>query len=207
VGDSFQRLTVRWRGLTGAIRGVSDASHRLWFKMKKRSLLFLAVGVVVVLLTMLAPTGCRVVGEERASWAASFEPHLGEYLPGSLRPEQASEATYIRDGLVLVNEGTGELDELNYFKALADLRAASPEEVGTVVWTKYSRSLDHWTRSILGTTNYYNNQIHITVVDFIDKKVWGSVVFNSPLPVDAEPIDDSPLTERVIEFLQSLPRR
>ena len=111
--------------------------------MRKPSKKKVVLGLVVLLLVFMAVSGIVTVvrqqaeTKEYASWAEAFQPHLGEYLHSEYSPAQDAKPSqgYIRGKLVVVDSTTGELDGLNSFLDLADLRARSPEEVGTVVLT------------------------------------------------------------------------
>jgi hypothetical protein len=185
--------------------------------MSKKKALLLVVGLLVVILVpVMVVNGLRSQAESRefASWASPFESHLEEYLqaseavdewsPGPPTPEEGP----IRGKLVIVDLLHDELDELNSSEGLADLRAESPEEVGTLVGANYWSTWDHTMHAGAINKSYYNYNIDVTVIDFAQKTVICQRTFSSS---GTEKTHDGQFTapglpDEVVAYLQSLPR-
>jgi hypothetical protein len=184
--------------------------------MRKPSKKKVVLGLVALVLIFIAVSGIVTIvrhqaeTKEYASWAEAFQPHLGEYLHSEYSPAQDAEPSqgYIRGKLVVVDSTTGELDDLNSFQDLTDLRARSPEEVGTVVLTA----------PLKGMVAIYENlkvgfqwTIEVTVVDFPAKMIVSRGKFTGSMPPETVRGDQAGEGERptaeIIAFLKSLPRK
>jgi hypothetical protein len=75
----------------------------------------------------------------RSAEAARFEGHIRDYL--TIPKEQFQLGEYLRGQVVAIDVGTREVDEDVFFDLPAGLRAATPEEVGTVVLLKWGTKM------------------------------------------------------------------
>ena len=132
------------------------------------------IALITALLAIALVVAASAFGCEDDPWTALFKPHLGEYLEiaalqlghGSDVFEMASAQGYLRGKLVVVNESTRELSPLN--ELLVDLRAVSPEEVGTVVLLSYfETTVGNYVDGSRGLQQHCG----LTVCDFVEKKI------------------------------------
>jgi len=104
----------------------------------------LLVGAPIVLLLAFA-VGYYLYRESRL---APFKPYLSEYLSFSVAQQGEP---YIRGKVITVDTRSKAPDHL-YFDLPKELRAAQPEEVGTVVWVECT-SVTTVVRRVGGSTN------------------------------------------------------
>jgi hypothetical protein len=132
--------------------------------------------IVLIVAVFVAAMGGSVFGCGD-SWTALFKPHLDEYLEMALldwgqpgQPSSLYEALeaggYLRGKLVVVNKNPDKLSPLN--KQLVDLRAASPEEVGTVVLLSY---FEMRVGTFEDRTEGLQQKCELTVYDLVEKKI------------------------------------
>jgi hypothetical protein len=116
--------------------------------VRKRKLRFwqtaLLIGAPILLLLAIA-VGYLIY---RESVLAPFKPYLNDYL--SFSTTQQGEP-YIRGKVITVDTRRQAVDHL-YFDLPPELRAAQPEEVGTVVWVECT-SVTTVIRRVGGSTN------------------------------------------------------
>ncbi len=175
-------------------------SGRLWALLIVGPLLVLALAIALEL------------GRQHRT-LVPFQPYLDEYLylPG----EKAGNAVlqmnftsptgspYIRGKVIPVQVRDNTLDIL-YFDLPKDLRAGSPEEVGTVVWLYcvYSTQKIEFAAGAKRETNNYT--CDVAVIDFQEQTMVAKQSFQKV--AGGQGIPDV-LYPDIIEYLSGLPRR
>jgi hypothetical protein len=138
-----------------------------------------------------------------------FKPHMAEYLA----PAGPVAAGPVRGKVVVLDRATGDFDWDVFFALPDDMRAARPDEVGTVVWLDYGREKD--------ASFYDRNGQHlpafrqtctVRVIDAGDRHVLANAVERGgdpPSQIDenaTEGVGPKPTAE-VVHYLRSLPRK
>jgi hypothetical protein len=166
--------------------------------------------LLVVVVAGLAVSGgyWAVAAAARSAQAAPFKPHLSEYLaapagPGPMRP--------LHGKIVVVDRKTQDIDWDVFFGLPDPLRAARPEEVGTVVQLEYGREKGP---GVYGKDRWpsFFQTCQVTVLDAADRRVIGTTTVRGGDPPSE--ISDSqregvgpPPTAPIIDYLKGLPRQ
>jgi len=134
---------------------------------------------------------------------------LTQHLPDYLRiPARKSlQHAYIAGKVIPVNLNTREIDQDIYQRLPREIRAVSPEEVGTVVLVEYKSSLA--ARYTLGGKGYVTT-CHVAIIDKARATIVGEREFCGSAPpltkqygVDAH---GSRPTGEIVRYLKDLPR-
>jgi len=136
----------------------------------------------------------------RAQMATYLAPPAGMANPAGPRPAVKK--------MVVVDANDKDVDDL-HFDLPADLRAANPGEVTTVVWLQ-------WNKATVGTYegggNAYQWSCNVTVIDKATRTTLGSQQFTGPAPPQTfygkageSRTGDKP-TDQVLNYLRSFPR-
>jgi formylglycine-generating enzyme required for sulfatase activity len=161
--------------------------------------------VVVSILAIFAPSA--ETARERA-----FEGRLGEFLSESgLGP--AAETGYVRGRVLVLDKETGTIDPV-FHLLRPDLRARTPEEVGTVVWLVWKPvRVDAHDKGAEPPRGAYVQTCQVTVVDKAVGAYVGKKTFRGDdLPAKSYRVSDD-LTDEygprpvgaVVDFVESLP--
>jgi hypothetical protein len=173
-------------------------------------IVLVTVGTVGVLVFQL------VRGIGLTSALRPFNEHLAEYTAAT---EHLSGGEYIRGGIIPVNvpppgDGEASVNRGLYERLPKELRAASPEDAGTAVWTEcdYQVTTYHPIGELAGSdTHYYQCYCEVTLVDLsISKIVSSGNVFDgreAPPSLEAgkEEYGECPW-EEIGDYLAALPR-
>ena len=139
--------------------------------------------------------------------AAPFKPHMAEYLA----PTKETKTGAVRGQIVVVDRGKQDVDWDVFFDLPNDLRAAKPEDVGTVAWLEYGRQKE---RGGYGKEGYpaYRQTCTVTVIDQASRDVIGTTEVKGGDPPNSidegakEGVGSKP-TKEVVDYLKSLPRQ
>jgi len=175
-------------------------------------IVLIGVGTVAYVVFMLV----RGIGLTTA--LRPFNEHLAEYTAAT---EQISGAGYIRVGVIpvsvpLSSDGETTINRDLYEELPEELRAATPEDAGTAVWTacdhRVTNYYDVGGLSYESDTHYYQCYCEVTVVDLaISKIVDSGNVFDgreAPYSLEAgkEEYGECPWGE-IADYLAALPRQ
>ncbi len=148
--------------LTGVLVGLRKRKLRSWQAA-------LLIGAPIVLLLAFA-VGYYLY---RESLLAPFKPYLSEYL--SFSAVQQGEP-YIRGKVITVDTRSKAVDHL-YFDLPKELRAAQPDEVGTVIWVECT-SVTTVIRRVGGSTNNtVEYRCEVAVIDKAASTIVGKQTF------------------------------
>ena len=149
-----------------------------------------------------------VLGVIRSNSLAPFKPHLAEYLA----PAGPVAAGPLRGKMIVVDKATGEVDWDVFFALPNQLRAARPEEVGTVVWLEYGREQDKHYSYGQQHLPAFRQTCTVRVIDQADRHVIANAVERGgdpPGEIDEnakEGVGPKP-TKEVVNYLKTLPRQ
>jgi len=185
--------------------------------MSEKGKLSVGCTVALAVLAIVIIVGIVVgITESRKKSAAiaPFQAHLSEYITISgLTSEPSPEGQYIRGPYIrgkaiIMDTKDNKIDDI-FFNLPDDLVAATPEEVGTVVWLKWANVLvGHYTPS--GASGY-KRTCEVTLIDMLEKAVINKKTFTGSSPPSSKTSGGdaygSKPTGDVIDYLKSLPRR
>jgi hypothetical protein len=139
--------------------------------------------------------------------SAPFEKHLSEYASiRGLEREQAAEA-YIRGKIVAVNRSENQIDDI-YFDLPQELRAAQPEEVGTVVWLEWGADRIGMYTDGAGA---YAHTCKVTIIDMSIPAIIAERDFRGSRPPETKSGSGSRYgskpTDKIVGYLKGLPRK
>jgi hypothetical protein len=97
-------------------------------------------GVLLVLFGLLVVFVGIPEANRRAEARERFAPFMGEFTDDSQFHEADGEA-YVTGKLAVIDMAENDLDDTHFNYKLDELRAASPEEVGTIVWLECKEQL------------------------------------------------------------------
>jgi hypothetical protein len=175
---------------------------------KKSHIVLGAVLAGTLALTLVIVSVCLVVrATGRSAHAALFQGHIQEYL--SITREQREQGEYLRGKVIVVNTGDKEVDCDVFFELPSELRAATPEEVGTIVRLKWGTKMVGMYVSGRGSEGAADAQTcEVTV---IDKSIPAIVAWRSfqgddpPMHFTGARTGPKPV-KAVVDFITSLPR-
>ncbi len=135
-----------------------------------------------------------------------FRPHLSEF---TRTPQPKVEGTPYRTGRILaVDVGRCEVDEDVHFELPEDLRARTPEEVGTVAWVKWG------TRAVGKYTDGATASSYTCTLTVIDRAKWTIIheeEMGGPGPPSQRKSTESATGAKptwvIVEYLKTLPSR
>jgi hypothetical protein len=136
-----------------------------------------------------------------------FESHLSEYLSFSAHQEKSTDSGHISGKVITVDKVNRKFDDL-YFSLPHNLRASTPDEVGTIV-------LIECTESIAGTyedgKNGHSTNCAVRIIDKSKKVVFPESEFYGEEPPKTKSIHGDwygarPLKE-IVKFITALPRQ
>ena len=163
-------------------------------------------------LLVIAVAGVLEVSRQNRA-LAPFQPYLDEYLylPGEnagntvlqMTFAHPTDSPYIRGKIVPVQVRDNTLDVL-YFDLPAELRADSPDEVGTVVWL-YCTSVTQVVRRVGASTS--NTVDYSCDVAVIDRSIPAIVATHSFRETAGEQGYRDVLYPDIVEYLAGIPRR
>jgi len=137
---------------------------------------------------------------------AALKPHLNEYVNAE-RSDTSQKGTppYIQGKIVMVDRGKRDFDYL-VFELPASLRAAKPDQVGTVVLTEYK---DNEVGTYTDGHKAYQQQVTVYLVNFATGEMYASKVFVGTDPPGSKQggVDEygGVPTDQVVAWLKSLP--
>jgi hypothetical protein len=157
----------------------------------------------------------------RESELGPFNDHITEYLsaadPGAANPvvpnppgagQPANQGAYIKGKVIPVDVKSKSVDWL-FYDLPPKLQPAAPAEVGTVVWLEWDqRQVGQYGT---GGGGAYVQTCRVTVIDKAERRVLSQTVFEGGPPPRTSRRGSSASgpkpTDRVIQYLQSLPTR
>ncbi len=164
-------------------------------------------GALAVLLVVGAVVGIQQLMQMEA--VAPFEKHLAEYTAEPTRPSGGFPTTYIKGKVVPVEfrKGKQAIDYL-YFDLPPELKAQTPEEVGTVVWLE-------WGEDQVGDYDdddpAFVQTVKVSVIDKERGRMVGQKSFRGGPPPNTKTYDGPGYgpkpTAEIVQYLTSLPRQ
>jgi hypothetical protein len=97
-------------------------------------------GILLVLFGLFVVFVGIPEAKERAATRERFAPFMEEFTNSSQFHESDGEA-YIIGKIAVINKTESDLDDTHFSYKLDELRAASPEDVGTIVWLECKEQL------------------------------------------------------------------
>ncbi|MGE3805454.1 MAG: hypothetical protein AB7K24_12335, partial [Gemmataceae bacterium] len=184
--------------------GPSDPLSIWWVGM------FGLVAAVLGAIALAAVTGIernKQVAQQQAAFVAPFQDRIAEYFPA--KPAQPASGGELKGKLITVNVKGRHFDGL-YFQLPPQLRAASPDEVGTIVW------LD-WGEDVVGEYGVNTGSVGVvitcqaTVINKADGQILHERFFAGGQPPDKTDKHNqkhygSPPTGEIVGWLAALPR-
>lgn len=203
--DRPRRRSVRRRDdLDDAIRRQPRQRSLSVGQMDLRVKLVLAAVVVLLVLIGLGIFGLWYW--YRTSQAAPFQPFVAQYLAA---PAGAAQGRPAQGKMVVVDTAKRDVDWDIFFALPDEVRAARPQEVGTIVWTNWGKDQ---TGAYDDGTPAYVLWCKVTVIDRKTRTIIAeSGQFRGSAPpqsIDSNSSSGSGSkpTEAVLEFLKNLPR-
>lgn len=169
------------------------------------------VGLVVLLGVGVTKSFLSFVEQENQR--AGFDSHIGEYVNTDIGT-QTSDSPYLRGRLVTVDVDRSEVDYWTYPKLPEDLRAATPDQVGTVGLIKWGfEKVGYYENVETGeqTGDAYRSHARLTLIDWVEKTRIAEITFEGAAPVggltrDGDFKSMQPMFQ-IVDYLTSLPRR
>lgn len=165
----------------------------------------LAIIIVFVIVAVIIGV---ITQQRQASVVAPFKSHLSEYASMSgLKPISPTVSPYIKGKVIVIDIDEKDIDDC-FFDLPSDLRAASPEEVGTVIWLDWGEVLiGRYTDGAGG----YQITCKVTVIDKAKTAIVGEATFKGSEPPSVKSgsgdrTGDKP-TDDVSDYIKTLPRQ
>jgi hypothetical protein len=164
----------------------------------------LLLSFVILLLAGFGSSWAVIYAMHRSAEEA-FQPHMAEYLAAAKGTADPAE---VKGKMVVVDKATRDIDWDVFFGLPDDVRAAAPQEVGTVVWLV-------WDKMQVGKYNdgtpAYSWTCAVTVIDQAGRGVVATTSLRGSDPPEKienpnEGVGTKP-TAQVIDYLRGLPRQ
>jgi len=184
------------------------------YRQRRRPRWLLLVGLIgVLVLAVMVWAGVASLRDRLAF--KPFEDHLAEYTAAV---EYLPGGGYIRLGIIPVqippgDEGEASINRDLYWRLPGELRARSPEGVGTAVWTECNcRSYGYGYLGLPPSTFCHQCRCRVTVVDpSLPAAVAPSQEFEGPVPYSLRAGSDNEIGEcpwgDIDDYLAALPRQ
>jgi len=174
--------------------------------MSNKKKLWLAIfALVVIVFGVFTLLEARRDAEE----AARFEPYLNEYTSNTISDNYSiGGEPYIKNKIIMVDIDEKKFDNSLFHSSLMELKATTPEEVGTVIWLSWDEEIaDHYTDGTAAIRlNCFAQIIDITESSIIGEKlIYGSSPPSSKAGSGSR--TGSKPDTNVIEYIKTLPRR
>jgi hypothetical protein len=185
---------------------------KIFYKIRLIIIIISTIFSVVI----ITGSGCRQSEIEKTTqeiykspfiqWESQMNEHINEYIDihsSNISPSGG----YIRGKIITIDIENRKID--NFWLHLpTDMIAASPDEVGTIIWLK-------WDQSIVGRytngKNAYQISCLVTIIDKLlgtkvdEKKFWGSPPPSKVISTNTG-VGSRPNSE-IAEYIESLPRK
>ena len=135
-----------------------------------------------------------------------FRPFMSAYQDQNLKPESPGE-DYVVGKVVVIDKDKPQVHGI-HFRLPEELRASSPEEVGTVVWLS-------WGEKVVGTytdgSKGYRRTCNVTIIDQANRQITGSRTFLGSNPPEEKSgfgrrKGDKPSAREIAAYIKSLDR-
>lgn len=146
------------------------------------------------------------------TYLGPFMNHVKEYstisgLKNSVRTSPHRMQAYLKGKIITVNKENNRIDNI-YFDLPEELRAAKPEDVGTIIWLKWG---ENKVGSYTDGEDAIVNNCHVTIIDksisaIVDERNFrGS---DPPKVKHGSGSDSGSMpTKEIVNYLQSLPKK
>jgi hypothetical protein len=164
---------------------------------------------VALLLVLIALGAVGAWWLYRSAQTAPFQASMTAYLSPPAGAAPAGQHP-IMGKMVVVDTNKRDVDWDTFFSLPDDLRAAKPQEVGTIVWTNWGKALDQQ-YEYEGHVPAYHQTCHVTVIDRKTRTMLYERQFQGSDPPQrisesaSEGVGSKP-TQEVLDFLKGLPR-
>ena len=191
-------------------RSVQSVGQRVLPRLRQQALAFLLLVATVLLLS-----GCVDVYDQRDA-LKPFLPYMEQYRAAG-KAVDAEGGPYIRGKVLVLRPDEVEPEDgainwrmnIVYFGLPEELRATTPEEVGTLVWVRCGeKAVGTYTDG----TSAYQGYCVVTVTDWTLRSTVGQQLFEGIEPKSYKTGPGSrhagePATRLIVEWLASLPRK
>jgi len=191
-------------------RNTQRVGQRIIPRLRQQALAF-----VLLVATALFLSGCVDVYDQRDA-LVPFLPYMDEYREAG-KAVDAEGGPYIRGKVLVLRPDEVEPEDgdqhfmmnIAYFGLPEELRAATPEEVGTVVWVRCGeKAVGTYTDG----TSAYQGYCVVTVTDWTLRSTVGQQLFEGIEPKSYKTGPGSrhagePATWKIVEWLAALPRK
>lgn len=179
-------------------------------KLKYR-IIAAVVGLVVLLGVGVTKSFLSFVEQENQR--AGFDSHIVEDLKTDIATH-TPDSPYLRGKLVTIDVDRAEVDYWTYPKLPEDIRAMTPDQVGTVGLIKWDfEKVGYYENVETGrqTGDAFQSNARLTLIDWVEKTRIAEMTFEGAAPVggltrDGDFKSMQPMFQ-IVDYLTSLPRR